>query len=266
MPWNVKYDFPDLRKWRVDAGCDYMSEILTIDNLWKSYDSEQVLCGISMSLKKGETKVLVGPSGSGKSTLLRCVNRLTAPDGGLVKLAGVEVGEGNVNEIRRRIGFVFQDFNLFLHLTAIENVYVAPVKIKRESKPVARRKAMALLDRVGLADKADAYPAQLSGGQQQRVSIARALSMEPEVMLFDEPTSALDPELTQEVVKVMSDLADDGMTMLVVSHEMGFARDAADEVLFMEKGVIVECGPPEKIFGRPDNVRTKAFLRLISEA
>lgn len=191
---------------------------------------------------------------------------LALPDGGAIYLTGDQITRHNVNEMRRRIGFVFQDFNLFMHLTALQNVAVGPIKIKKMSKQEAFARARDLLDQVGLGDKAGHYPAQLSGGQQQRISIARALSMEPEVMLFDEPTSALDPELTHEVVGVMAQLAKGGMTMLVVTHEMGFARDAADEVLFMENGVVVEAGTPEGIFSAPKNDRTREFLRILSAA
>lgn len=243
-----------------------MEDILHVDSISKKYGDEEILRDISIRLSKGQSKVIVGPSGSGKSTLLKCVNMLAIPDGGAIYISGDRITKTNVNEMRKRIGFVFQDFNLFMHLTALQNVAVGPIKIKKTPKHEALQKAKQLLDQVGLADKAGHYPAQLSGGQQQRISIARALSMDPEVMLFDEPTSALDPELTQEVVGVMAQLAQDGMTMLVVTHEMGFAREAADEVLFMEKGVVVESGSPERIFTQPENDRTRDFLRILSSA
>jgi len=242
-----------------------MTDVMAATDITKSFGSDQVLRGISMSLKKGETKVLLGPSGSGKSTFLRCINRLTLPDSGRVTLSGVEVTTDNETNMRRRIGFVFQEFNLFMHLTALDNVRVSLVKIKKMPKAEATAKARAVLEKVGLAQKEKSYPAELSGGQQQRVSIARALAMDPELILFDEPTSALDPELTQEVVQVMADLSAEGMTMLVVSHEMGFARAAADELVFMENGVVVETGPPEKLFTAPEAERTRSFLRLLSD-
>jgi len=241
--------------------------LLVVEDLHKKYGKEEVLRGLSFSLDKGQTKVVIGPSGTGKSTLLRCINRLTEPDRGKVWLDGVEVTspKTNINHIRAQIGFVFQDFNLFTHLTAMDNVRLGLIRVKRLDKREARERALAELARVGLADKANAYPAQLSGGQQQRVSIARALAMDPKLILFDEPTSALDPELIGEVLQVMTELAKGGMTMLVVSHEMGFARSVADEIVFMEKGVIVEQGPPEKLFRAPEHPRTAEFLRKITE-
>jgi His/Glu/Gln/Arg/opine family amino acid ABC transporter permease subunit len=218
--------------------------LLKVENIHKRYGKEEVLKGVSFELKRGETKVVIGPSGTGKSTLLRCINRLSLPDKGQVWLEGEEIthSKSNINQLRTKIGFVFQDFNLFAHLNALKNVSIAPMKVKGMKKEEATKLAMEELERVGLGDKADAYPAQLSGGQQQRVSIARALAMSPKLILFDEPTSALDPELIGEVLEVMINLAKDGMTMLVVSHEMGFARSVADEVIFMEHGVIVEHG------------------------
>lgn len=219
--------------------------LLVVEDIHKKYGKEEVLKGVSFSLEKGETKVVIGPSGTGKSTLLRCINRLTPPDKGRVLLDGEDVThpKSNINKLRAQMGFVFQDFNLFAHLTALGNVRLGPMKVKGMKKDAATKLAMEELARVGLADKADAYPAQLSGGQQQRVSIARALAMSPKLILFDEPTSALDPELIGEVLTVMIELAKEGMTMLVVSHEMGFARSVADEIIFMEHGVIVEQGP-----------------------
>jgi len=241
--------------------------ILKVEDLHKRYGREEVLKGISFEVERGETKVVIGPSGTGKSTLLRCINRLTPPDRGRIWLDGVEVThpKTNINKIRAQIGFVFQDFNLFTHLTALDNVRLGLLRVKRLDKREATEIAMRELERVGLAGKARAYPAELSGGQQQRVSIARALAMDPKVILFDEPTSALDPELIGEVLEVMIDLAKSGMTMVVVSHEMGFARSVADEIIFMEKGVIVEQGPPEQLFTNPKHPRTAEFLRKITE-
>ncbi len=241
--------------------------ILIVEDLHKRYGREEVLRGISFEVRRGETKVIIGPSGTGKSTLLRCINRLTPPDSGRVWLDGVEVThpKTDINKIRAQIGFVFQDFNLFTHLTALDNVRLGLLKVKRLDKKRATEIALRELARVGLADKARAYPAELSGGQQQRVSIARALAMNPKVILFDEPTSALDPELIGEVLEVMIKLAREGMTMVVVSHEMGFARSVADEIIFMEKGVIVEQGPPEQLFVAPKHPRTAEFLRKITE-
>lgn len=241
--------------------------LLRVEDLHKRYGKEFVLRGVSFSLDRGETKVIIGPSGTGKSTLLRCLNRLTEPDQGRIWLEELEITspQTNLNRIRSMIGFVFQDFNLFTHLTALDNVRLGLLRVKRLSKKEAMERALAELARVGLADKAKAYPAELSGGQQQRVSIARALAMDPKLILFDEPTSALDPELIGEVLAVMEDLAKSGMTMLVVTHEMGFARSVADEILFMEKGVIVEQGPPDQLFTNPKHPRTAGFLRRIAD-
>lgn len=241
--------------------------LLRVEDLHKRYGHEEVLKGVSLTLEPGETKVVIGPSGTGKSTLLRCINRLTEPDRGRVWLEEVEVTarRADLNKIRAQIGFVFQDFNLFTHLTALDNVRLGLLKVKRLDKKRATEIAMRELERVGLAEKARAYPAELSGGQQQRVSIARALAMGPKVILFDEPTSALDPELIGEVLEVMTNLAREGMTMVVVSHEMGFARSVADEIIFMEGGVIVEQGPPEQLFTNPKHKRTAEFLRKITE-
>ncbi|MFB6286410.1 MAG: amino acid ABC transporter ATP-binding protein [Candidatus Bipolaricaulia bacterium] len=243
-----------------------MTPILRIEDLHKRFGTEEVLKGVSIDVPWGQTIVVMGPSGTGKSTLLRCVNRLTEPDHGRIWLEDVEATspKTNINRVRAAIGFVFQDFNLFTHLTALGNVRIGLLKVKRMDKASATEQARQTLDRVGLAEKADAYPAELSGGQQQRVAIARALAMEPKVMLFDEPTSALDPELTGEVLAVMDDLAQEGMTMVVVSHEMGFARRAADEILFMEGGHIVEQGPPDQLFANPQHARTGEFLRRIA--
>lgn len=243
------------------------SIVVRVEGLHKRYGDEEVLKGVSFTVRQGEALAIIGPSGTGKSTLLRCINRLTEPDGGRIWLENIEItnAKTDINKIRQQIGFVFQDFNLFAHLTALDNVRLGLTKVKRIPKRQATERAMAELNRVGLAEKANAYPAQLSGGQQQRVSIARALAMEPKLMLFDEPTSALDPELIGEVLQVMQDLAEEGMTMVVVTHEMGFARSVCDEVIFMEKGVIVEQGPPEQIFLRPQQPRTRQFLGKISE-
>jgi len=240
--------------------------ILKVEDLHKRYGREEVLKGISFEVRRGETKVIIGPSGTGKSTLLRCITRLTEPDRGRVWLGEVEITHPrtDINEVRASIGFVFQDFNLFTHLTAIDNVRIGPLRVKGLSKEEAERIAMEKLERVGLAHKARAYPAELSGGQQQRVAIARALAMEPKLILFDEPTSALDPQLIGEVLDVMTDLAREGMTMVVVSHEMGFASSVADEIIFMDGGVIVEQGPPEQLFRRPKHPKTAEFLRKIT--
>ena len=241
--------------------------ILRIENIHKAYGKTQVLRGVSLDVYPGEVVVIIGPSGTGKSTLLRCVNQLTVPDQGRVWLEGVELtAKGtDINKARERIGMVFQDFNLFTHLTAVQNVMLALTKVKRMRPEEARAKAMAELEKVGLADKADLYPAELSGGQKQRAAIARSLAMDPEVMLFDEPTSALDPELIGEVLEVMRKLAEEGMTMLVVSHEMGFAREVADRIVFLENGVIVEEGPPEQLFQDPKQERTREFLWKLTE-
>lgn len=239
--------------------------ILDVQDIKKAYDGLEVLKGIGFGLRKGETKVLIGPSGSGKSTLLRCINYLTVPDAGRIYLNGEEVLDSNIDAMRARMGFVFQDFNLFSHLTVLDNVRICQIKVKGTDKAAATQRAQRELERVGLSDKADAYPAELSGGQQQRVSIARALAMDPDVLLFDEPTSALDPELTGEVVKVMQQLAAEGMTMVVVTHEMSFARQAADEIIFMEKGHIIEQGSPKTMFTESTHERTRAFLNVIAE-
>lgn len=241
--------------------------ILRVEDLHKSYGDNHVLRGVSLQMQRGETKVVIGPSGTGKSTLLRCINQLSVPDQGRVWLGDKEITchRENINCIRAEIGFVFQSFNLFTHLNALANVRIGPMKVKGMKKKAATTLAMEELERVGLSDKADAYPAELSGGQQQRVSIARALAMFPQLMLFDEPTSALDPELIGEVLEVMVSLAKEGMTMLVVSHEMGFARSVSDEIIFMESGDILEQGPPEDFFTSPKEQRTREFLSKITE-
>ena len=242
--------------------------ILQVKDIQKSFGGKKVLRGVSFDVYKGETKVVIGPSGTGKSTLLRCINQLTFPDKGTVWLRDQEVTHHNLKEInrfRQKIGMVFQDFNLFDHLNAIRNVEIALIKVKGLKKMEAREKAMQELKRVGLSRQSLLYPAQLSGGQKQRVSIARALAMDPEVMLFDEPTSALDPELIGEVLGVMQKLAREGMTMIVVTHEMGFARSVADEIIFLERGKLLESGPPEKLFQNPEFERTRKFLFKLTE-
>jgi polar amino acid transport system ATP-binding protein len=239
--------------------------IIKIEDLVKRFGKLEVLKGINLLVKKGETIVIIGPSGGGKSTLLRCINKLEEYQGGKIYLDGVDIDEYDVNQLRTRIGMVFQQFNLFPHMNVLENLILAPTKVKKMPREQAIEKAKALLSRVGLLDKIDAYPEQLSGGQKQRVAIARALMMDPEIMLFDEPTSALDPELVGEVLDVMKDLARSGMTMLVVTHEMGFARDVADRIVFISQGVVEEEGPPEEILRNPKKPRTKEFLRRILE-
>ncbi len=242
--------------------------LLKVENLHKSFDGQTILSGISFVLEKGEVTVVIGQSGSGKSTMLRCLNCLTPVDRGRIWLNGLELTAPgtNLNQARSKMGFVFQDFNLFIHLTVLDNVRFGPLRINRKSKKEATRIAMEEIERVGLQDKLSAYPAQLSGGQQQRISIARALALKPQLIMFDEPTSALDPELTSEVLSVMSDLARDGMTLLVVTHEMGFARSVADRVIFLDHGSILEEGPPEKLFTAPENERTRTFLKMISQS
>ncbi len=242
-----------------------MTEKVKVRNLVKHFDKLEVLNGIDLTVTEGEVVCIIGPSGSGKSTLLRCLNKLEEPTGGeiIIDDAVVTDKKTNINKVRENIGMVFQSFNLFSNFTVLENIMFAPVELKKMNKAAAKTKAMELLSRVGLADKADAYPHQLSGGQQQRVAIARSLAMNPDIMLFDEPTSALDPEMVGEVLAVMKELAAAGMTMIVVTHEMGFARDVADRVIFMADGVIVEEGTPEEIFTDPQNPRTKEFLSCV---
>jgi len=241
-----------------------MTEILKVEGLHKYFGKLHVLKGIDLSLEKGEVLVIIGPSGSGKSTLLRCINHLENYQKGKIYFEGKLVDpKKDVNYLRTKIGMVFQHFNLFPHLRVIENLTLAPLKVLGMDRQEAERKAERLLERVGLLDKRDEYPSKLSGGQQQRVAIARALMMDPDIMLFDEPTSALDPELVYEVLEVMKDLASSGMTMIVVTHEMGFAKEVADRVMFMDDGVIVEQAPPEEFFSNPRNERTKEFLRRI---
>ena len=239
--------------------------MIHVNNLHKSFGKNDVLKGINEHIKKGEVVVVIGPSGSGKSTFLRCLNLLEEPTSGEIVFEGNSITDKKVdiNKIREKMGMVFQQFNLFPHKTVLENLTIAPIKVKRISKAEAEKKAFELLERVGLTDKAKAYPSSLSGGQKQRIAIARALAMEPDVMLFDEPTSALDPEMVGEVLSVMKDLAKDGMTMVVVTHEMGFAREVGDRILFMDNGNIVEQGTPEEIFSNPKNPRTIDFLSKV---
>ncbi len=239
--------------------------VLSLRNIHKRYGNVSVLNGVDLDLTQGQSKTIIGPSGTGKSTLLRCINYLSPPDKGTVLLEGKDVARENIDAVRSRIGFVFQDFNLFTHLRVIDNVVLAQRTVKKRSKSEALERAELELERVGLTDRKHAFPAELSGGQKQRAAIARALAMDPILVLFDEPTSALDPELTGEVVQVMKKLAEEGMTMLVVSHEMGFASAAADEVIFMEGGVIVEQGPPSEILTAPQHPRTAQFLSMINE-
>ena len=238
---------------------------IIVKGLYKSFERLDVLKGINLEIKDGEVVCLIGPSGSGKSTLLRCLNRLEEATGGTVIVDGNEISNPkiDINHVRENIGMVFQHFNLFPNLTVIENIMLAPVELKKMTKGEAEKKAKKLLERVGLLEKADAYPVQLSGGQKQRVAIARSLAMNPDIMLFDEPTSALDPEMVGEVLEVMKKLAEDGMTMVVVTHEMGFAREVSDRVLFLDEGVIAEEGKPEEIFSHPKEERTKNFLNKV---
>ena len=245
-----------------------MSEpIISIRDLRKSYGELDVLTGIDLDIDRGEVVCVIGPSGSGKSTMLRCINLLEEPTGGTIALNGTTVfGDGkpqNLDALRREVGMVFQQFNLFPHMSATENVSIAQVKVRGRSGREADEKSRELLDRVGLGDKVDEYPDRLSGGQQQRVAIARALAMDPEVMLFDEVTSALDPELVKGVLDVMKGLAESGMTMISVTHEMGFAREVSDRTIFMDGGVIVEQGRPEDVLGNPSHARTQRFLGLV---
>ena len=236
-----------------------------VTNLHKHFGDLEVLNGIDFQVQDGEVVCLIGPSGSGKSTILRCLNKLEEATSGEIIVDGFRITDKktDINKVRENIGMVFQQFNLFPHLTVLQNVTMAPVELKKQTKEQAKENALALLRRVGLEDKADVYPKQLSGGQKQRVAIARALAMNPDIMLFDEPTSALDPEMVGEVLQVMKELAADGMTMVVVTHEMGFARDVADRVIFMSDGVICEEGTPEEIFDHPKQDRTREFLSCV---
>jgi polar amino acid transport system ATP-binding protein len=233
--------------------------------LHKNFGALEVLKGIDLTIKPQEVVCIIGPSGSGKSTFLRCLNLLEVPTRGEIVIDGEKVTDPavDINHIREEVGMVFQRFNLFPHMTSLENIELAPIKVRGLHKAEAKERAQALLAKVGLSDKADVYPDALSGGQQQRVAIARALAMRPKIMLFDEPTSALDPEMVGEVLAVMKNLANEGMTMVVVTHEMGFAREVADRVLFMDEGIVMEEGTPEDVFFRPENERTKTFLGQI---
>ncbi len=239
--------------------------MIEVKDLEKSFKSLHVLRGISTKISKGEKVVLIGPSGSGKSTFLRCLNLLEVPDKGTIFFEGNDITskKANINLHRQKMGMVFQHFNLFPHLTVMENITLAPVTLKLQTKEEAYENAKKLLERIGLLEKADVYPSTLSGGQKQRIAIVRALAMNPEVLLFDEPTSALDPEMVGEVLNVMKDLANEGMTMVVVTHEMGFAREVADRVIFMYEGVIAEEGTPDEIFTKPKSERLQQFLRAV---
>ncbi|MBO0454842.1 amino acid ABC transporter ATP-binding protein [Candidatus Enterococcus murrayae] len=239
--------------------------MINVKQLSKSFGENEVLKSIDLTVKEGEVVVIIGPSGSGKSTILRCLNLLEEPTSGEIFFEGqnITAPDSNIDQIRQKMGMVFQSFNLFPHMSVLENLTITPVKIKKEDPAQAKDQGLALLDQVGLKEKADSYPASLSGGQQQRVAIARALAMNPDVMLFDEPTSALDPEMVGEVLAVMQDLAKKGMTMVVVTHEMGFAKEVADRVIFMADGVIQEEGTPEEIFDHPQNSRTQDFLNKV---
>ena len=250
-------------------------KILEVRGLTKTYGGEKrkgakqptptldVLKGIDIDIYRGDVVCLIGPSGCGKSTFLRCLNRLEIPTGGSIKFEGVEVDDDHIDAVRQKMGMVFQHFNLFPHLTVKKNITLAPVRLGRMSQAAADKQAMELLERIGLADKADVYPNMLSGGQKQRIAIVRALAMNPEVLLFDEPTSALDPEMVGEVLELMKELARDGMTMVVVTHEMGFAREVANRVIFIDEGVIKVDKPPQEFFEDPDNPRLKAFLSKV---
>lgn len=239
-------------------------ELIKITNLEKSFGDIHVLKGVNLTIKEKEVVVIIGPSGSGKSTLLRCINFLEEPTGGSIVFDGMPLnGEGNINEVRKEVGMVFQRFNLFPHMNVLENLVLAPMKVRGVARKDAEETAMMYLQKVGLVDKAKAYPDQLSGGQQQRVAIARALCMKPKALLFDEPTSALDPEMVNEVLDVMKSLAEEGMTMAVVTHEMGFAREVGDRVCFVDGGIILEEGTPEEIFSNPKEERTKNFLSKV---
>lgn len=247
--------------------------MITIEKLFKRFDDLEVLKGIDLTLEKGKTAVIIGPSGSGKTTLLRCLNLLEKPDSGKITLGNktmefspsTKLKSRDIMTFRKQTGMVFQGYNLFPHLTAIENIMEGQIVVLKRSKEEARKKALALLEKVGLKDRGDMYPHQLSGGQQQRIGIARAMAMDPEVLLFDEPTSALDPELVGEVLKVMKDLAKEGMTMVIVTHEMKFAQDVSDQVIFMDQGIVMEKGTPDEVFDQSGNPRLLQFLNKVSE-
>ena len=248
-----------------NAAFDWTEKLITVTGLEKRFGGVPVLCGIDVEIDRGDVICVIGPSGSGKSTFLRCLNLLEKPDGGSIVFEGDELTDKktDVNRHRQKMGMVFQQFNLFPHMTVLENLTCAPVMLKKFTKEEAEEKAMTLLARVGLADRAASYPNQLSGGQKQRVAIVRALCMEPDVMLFDEPTSALDPEMVGEVLDVMKELAESGMTMVVVTHEMGFAREVSNRVIFLDEGVIAEEGTPAEVFGNPQSERLKSFLSKV---
>ena len=239
--------------------------LIRVEGLMKSFGKVDVLKGVNAEINKGDVMVVIGPSGSGKSTFLRCLNRLEEPTGGHIYFNDVDILDKKVdiNLHRQKMGMVFQQFNLFPHMTVLRNMTIGPMKLLKKSKQEAEAKAMELLERVGLADRADAYPSQLSGGQKQRIAIVRALCMEPEVLLFDEPTSALDPEMVGEVLEVMKELAHEGMTMVVVTHEMGFAKEVGTEIVFIDEGVIIEQAPPEEFFKNPKNPRLRDFLSKV---
>lgn len=239
--------------------------MINITNLHKNFGDLEVLKNISTEIKKGEIISIIGPSGSGKSTFLRCINKLEEPSSGHIYIDGMDLMDKNtdINKIRERVGMVFQHFNLFPHMTVLDNLTLSPIMVKKESKEEAEKYALSLLEKVGLSDKASSYPSQLSGGQKQRIAIARALAMKPDVILFDEPTSALDPEMIKEVLDVMRDLAKEGMTMLIVTHEMGFARNVANRILFMDNGEIIEDCSPKDFFENPTNERIKDFLNKV---
>jgi len=240
-------------------------KVIEVKDLKKQFGNLAVLKGISETIERGEKVVIIGPSGSGKSTFLRCLNLLERPTSGSIRFEGLEITDKKVDidAVRQKMGMVFQHFNLFPHLTVLENIMLAPVTLKLMTKEQAREQAFALLKRIGLEDKADVYPSQISGGQKQRIAIVRSLAMKPDVMLFDEPTSALDPEMVGEVLALMKELAEEGMTMAVVTHEMGFAREVADKVLFMDDGLVAEKGTPEQIFNHPQNKRLQQFLQRV---
>lgn len=239
--------------------------MINITNLHKNFGDLEVLKNISTEIKKGEIISIIGPSGSGKSTFLRCINKLEEPSSGHIYIEGMDLMDKNtdINKVRERVGMVFQHFNLFPNMTVLDNLILSPIMVKKESKEEAEKYALSLLEKVGLSDKANSYPTQLSGGQKQRIAIARALAMKPEVILFDEPTSALDPEMIKEVLDVMRDLAKEGMTMLIVTHEMGFARNVGNRILFMDKGEIIEDCSPKEFFENPTNERIKDFLNKV---
>jgi polar amino acid transport system ATP-binding protein len=239
--------------------------VIEVSDLNKSFGKNHILKGIDIEIQKGEVIVIIGPSGSGKSTFLRCLNLLETPDRGSITFEGMKITDkkNDINKLREKMGMVFQQFNLFPHKTVLENITIAPINVKKMSTDEGNSIAFKLLKKIGLEEKADSYPSQLSGGQKQRIAIARALAMEPDVMLFDEPTSALDPEMVGEVLNVMKELASEGMTMVVVTHEMGFAKEVGDRVLFMDDGKILEEGTPEELFNNPKNSRTKDFLSKI---